>query len=415
MQSWPFPHIPEIPGNPIALSLFDTADGVVKPVEVLDGHAGMYVCGITPYDSTHLGHAATYLSFDLINRVLRDNQVEVTYIQNVTDVDDPLFERAARDGVDWQALGTSQIDLFRSDMEALQVIPPSEYVGAIEAIPEVIELVEKLFDAEKAYVLEDPNYPDVYAPITATTQFGYESNYSRGLMETLFAERGGDPTRAGKRDCLDALVWRQARPGEPSWPSPFGQGRPGWHIECAAIASKRLGSHFAIQGGGADLRFPHHEFSAAHIEAAYSSPRMAHHYVHAGMIAYEGTKMSKSLGNLVFVSKLRAAGHEANAIRLGLFAGHYRAQREWTAEVLTQAEQRLALWRQAISVASSFEAAEELVQQIRTLLANDLQTPAVLQAVDKWAAQVPVSSGNVSHQAGQLVQRALHALLGVEL
>ena len=168
----------------------------------------MYVCGITPYDSTHLGHAATYLTFDLIYRQLLDNGYKVNYAQNITDVDDPLFERAERDGVDWRELGTSQINLFRSDMELLSVIPPQHFIGAMEAIDEITVMVQKLLDVDAAYTVDDPEYPDVYASIEATDNFGYESNYSREQMETFFAERGGDPDRPGKRDPLDALIWR---------------------------------------------------------------------------------------------------------------------------------------------------------------------------------------------------------------
>jgi len=299
MQSWPTPHVDSVPGTPVPLHLYDSADEVVSKVDINGDTASMYVCGITPYDSTHLGHAATYLTFDLIYRQLLDNGYKVNYAQNITDVDDPLFERAERDGVDWRELGTSQINLFRSDMELLSVIPPQHFIGAMEAIDEITVMVQKLLDVDAAYTVDDPEYPDVYASIEATDNFGYESNYSREQMETFFAERGGDPDRPGKRDPLDALIWRAHREGEPAWDSPFGPGRPGWHIECSAIATNRLGSTFTIQGGGSDLKFPHHEFSAAHAEAALQVERMAQFYVHSGMIGLEGTKMSKSLGNLV--------------------------------------------------------------------------------------------------------------------
>lgn len=375
----------------------------------------MYVCGITPYDATHLGHAATYVAFDLIYRQLLDNGHNVHFVQNITDVDDPLFERAARDGVDWRELGTSQIDLFRSDMTALNVIPPRDYVGVMDSIDEVIQLVQRLLDAGAAYVVEDAEFPDIYASINATEQFGYESNLDRDTMLALFRERGGDPDRAEKRDPLDALVWRAARPGEPSWDAPFGAGRPGWHIECSAIATKRLGASFAIQGGGSDLKFPHHEFSAAHAEAAYpETKRMAQAYVHAGMIALDGVKMSKSLGNLVFVSKLTAAGHDPSAIRLGLYSHHYRGDRDWSDAVLTTAERRLAKWRSACAVASDVEAARSLVAEVRAGLADDLDTPRVLAAIDSWADSV-VPGATDAGEAGQLVSTALDALLGLKL
>ncbi len=410
MHTWPQPEIQPVPGASVPLQLFDSADRAVREVKVDGPQAGVYVCGITPYDSTHLGHAATYVTFDLVNRILMDNGHGVHYVQNITDVDDPLFERAKRDGVDWRELGTSQIDLFRSDMDLLEVIPPRDYVGAMEAVDEIIELVQKLLDRGAAYVVDDPEYPDVYASIEATEQFGYESNYSREEMEKFFAERGGDPDRAGKHNPLDALLWRAHRDGEPAWKSPFGPGRPGWHVECSAIATNRLGKTFEIQGGGSDLKFPHHEFSAAHAEAGLGVDRMADFYVHTGMIGLDGTKMSKSLGNLVFVHKLVEQGVEPSAIRIGIYAGHYRSDRDWSDEVLAAAQQRLTTWREALEHAGSRERAEELVHDIRAALANDLDTPRVLESLDEWAAG---ERGEDDPAAQQLVTVALRSLLGV--
>ena len=415
MHSWPEPEVPQLPGEAPQLRLYDTADDALKPVDLTGDEVGMYVCGITPYDSTHLGHAATYLTFDLIHRYLRSAGVGVHYVQNITDVDDPLFERAQRDGVDWQDLGSSQIDLFRSDMEDLAVIPPREYVGAMESIEEVIEMVSTLLDVGAAYQLEGDEYPDIYADHTFLPQFGYESRYNEQEMAKFFAERGGDPERPGKRHALDALLWRAHRDGEPKWESPFGPGRPGWHIECSAIAVNRLGAPFAIQGGGSDLRFPHHEFSATHAEAAHGVDRMAQHYVHTGMIGLDGTKMSKSLGNLVFVSKLTAAGHEPSAIRLGVYAGHYRQDRDWADEVLSAAEQRLANWRDALTAGgTTVEQARELITTVRGHLACDLDTPSALKAIDHWAAATEPGAAGEEAAASE-IQTAIDALLGVRL
>lgn len=415
MHSWPEPEVPQLPGEAPQLRLYDTADDALKPVDLAGDEVGMYVCGITPYDSTHLGHAATYLTFDLIHRYLRSAGVGVHYVQNITDVDDPLFERAQRDGVDWQDLGSSQIDLFRSDMEDLAVIPPREYVGAMESIDEVIEMVSTLLDVGAAYQLEGDEYPDIYADHTFLPQFGYESRYTEQEMAKFFAERGGDPERPGKRHTLDALLWRAHRDGEPKWESPFGPGRPGWHIECSAIAVNRLGAPFAIQGGGSDLRFPHHEFSATHAEAAHGVDRMAQHYVHTGMIGLDGTKMSKSLGNLVFVSKLTAAGHEPSAIRLGVYAGHYRQDRDWADEVLSAAEQRLANWRDALAAGgTTAEQARELITTVRGHLACDLDTPSALKAIDHWAAATEPGAAGEEAAASE-IKTAIDALLGVRL
>ena len=425
MRSWPSPEIPALPGSGVPLCLYDTADDVVRPVATdwPSGEVGVYVCGITPYDSTHLGHAATYVTFDLVNRQLIDNGHAVHYVQNITDVDDPLFERAERDGVDWRDLGASQIDLCRGDMEALSVIPPREYVGAMETIDEVVDLVGRLLAVGAAYQLDD-GHPDVYVDYTFTAQFGYESRYDTATMAELFAERGGDPDRPGKRHPLDALVWRAHREGEPSWDSPFGPGRPGWHVECSAIATNRLGSSFAVQGGGSDLRFPHHEFSAAHAEAAHGCARMADHYVHTGMIGLDGVKMSKSLGNLVFVSKLVEAGTDPSAIRLGLYESHYRADRDWSDAVLSRGTERLTRWRSVAEAADSLpqDAATPVVAGVRAALADDLDTPGVLRLVDDWCATVTAgtvegaSAGTGAGTGAGAVFRAMtDALLGVRL
>ncbi|ORV40921.1 cysteine--1-D-myo-inosityl 2-amino-2-deoxy-alpha-D-glucopyranoside ligase [Mycolicibacter engbaekii] len=411
MQSWSAPAVPVLPGRGPALRLYDTADRQVRPVSP-GPTAGMYVCGITPYDATHLGHAATYLVFDLIHRLWLDAGHEVNYVQNVTDVDDPLLERAERDGVPWEALAASQVELFRTDMTALRVLPPRDYVAATEAIAEVVEVVEKMLAAGTAYAVDD-EYPDIYFRAEATEQFGYESGFDRATMLELFAERGGDPDRAGKADPLDALLWRAVRPGEPSWPASFGAGRPGWHVECAAIALSRIGSGIDIQGGGSDLVFPHHEFSAAHAESLTGERRFARHYVHAGMIGWEGHKMSKSRGNLVLVSKLRAQGVEPAAIRLGLLAEHYRSDRSWDQQTLAAAEARLERWRAATSLPAGPDA-QDVVGRVRRHLADDLNTGAALAALDGWTTDA-LEYGGHDAEAPRLVATAVDALLGVSL
>jgi L-cysteine:1D-myo-inositol 2-amino-2-deoxy-alpha-D-glucopyranoside ligase len=373
----------------------------------------MYVCGITPYDATHLGHAATYLAFDLVHRLWLDAGHRVNHVQNVTDVDDPLFERAARDGIDWRELADRETALFAEDMTALRVLPPHSYIAATEAIGEVVELVEKLLASGAAYVVDDQEHPDVYFRADATAQFGYESGYDRDLMLRLFGERGGDPDRPGKGDELDALLWRAQRPGEPSWPSPFGPGRPGWHIECAAIALDRIGTDLDIQGGGSDLIFPHHEFSAAHAECVTGERRFARHYVHAGMIGWDGHKMSKSRGNLVLVSRLRADGADPAAIRLGLLAGHYRADRTWSDAVLADANARLQRWRDAVALPAGPDAGD-VVARVRGYLADDLDTPKALAALDGWATDA-LTYGGHDEDAPRTVATVVDALLGVEL
>lgn len=415
MRSWSSPQVPQLPGRGPELRLYDTSDRQVRPVAAGAGPgsaATMYVCGITPYDATHLGHAATYLAFDLIYRQWLDLGHDVHYMQNVTDVDDPLLERAARDGVDWRALAEREVSLFREDMAALRILAPRDYVGATEAIADVVELVEKMLASGAAYVV-DGEFPDIYYRADATLQFGYESGYDRETMLRLFAERGGDPQRPGKTDALDALLWQAARPGEPSWPSPFGNGRPGWHVECAAIALSRIGSGLDIQGGGSDLIFPHHEFTAAHAECVRGERRFARHYVHAGMIGWDGHKMSKSRGNLVLVSQLRGRGVEPAAIRLGLLAGHYRGDRYWSDQVLDEATARLRRWRTATALPAGPDATD-VIARVRQYLADDLNTPKALAALDGWTTDA-LDYGGHDTAAPRLVASAVDALLGVAL
>ncbi|MGI8417436.1 MAG: cysteine--1-D-myo-inosityl 2-amino-2-deoxy-alpha-D-glucopyranoside ligase [Nakamurella sp.] len=406
MHSWSAPEVPAPPISPAApLRLFDSASDGIRPTTPGD-EALLYVCGITPYDSTHIGHAATYLTFDLVYRYWLAAGQRVRYVQNVTDVDDPLLERAERDGVDWRDLAASQIELFRGDMTALRVLPPERYAGVVEDMTDVATSVAALLDSGAAYRVEDAQYPDIYFDVSTTGRFGYESRYDRATMLALSAARGGDPDRPGKRDPLDPLLWRMARPGEPSWPSPMGDGRAGWHIECAAIAGKYLGATVDVQGGGSDLVFPHHECSAAHAEALAGVDRFAGHYVHAGMLAYDGEKMSKSLGNLVFVSKLVAGGTDPMAIKLALLADHYRADRAWTDELLTTAEQRLARWRAAAARSGSGQA-DAVLTALNSALAADLDTPTALAVLDGWAANDALP--------GEQVATAVDALLGIRL
>ena len=408
MRTWPAPEFPALPVTGPAVEVHDTATGGrVTPRP--EGPARLYVCGITPYDATHMGHAATYVGFDLLVRAWRNAGHDVTYVQNVTDVDDPLLERAERDGVDWRELAERETDLFRADMTALRALPPDHYVGAVEAIPEIVPMIRRLLDQGAAYHVDD----DVYFSVGAAPRFGYESRLDVAAMRALSAERGGDPDRPGKKDPLDPVLWRAARPGEPSWDSELGPGRPGWHVECAAIALSRLGSAFDVQGGGSDLLFPHHEMSAAHAEVATGQWPFARSYVHAGMVGLDGEKMSKSRGNLVLVSRLREGGTDPMAVRLGLLAGHYRQDREWFPATLAQAESRLARWRQAVALASG-PAAEPVLDRVRERLADDLDTPAALAAVDRWADEA-LTRGGPSASAPGLVRDLVDALLGVEL
>ena len=419
---WPAPSVPRLPGRGLPVRIHDTSTGSTLPTAP-DTVARMYVCGITPYDATHLGHAATYVAFDLLNRAWRDAGHEVRYVQNVTDVDDPLLERAAATGRDWKELAAEQIDLFAADMTALAVLPPDAYVGAVEGIPLVVAAVEKLLDAGHAYQVSGYQLPngelepdgDVYFSVHADPRFGTVANLDEPTMLEIFAERGGDPDRPGKKHPLDCLLWRVARPGEPAWGGGrLGRGRPGWHIECTTIALEHLGMSFDVQGGGADLAFPHHEMGAAEGQLLTGSWPYARVYAHAGMVGLDGHKMSKSRGNLVFVSRLRADGVEPAAIRLAILAHHYRSDWEWTPAELTTAQQRLAHWRAALDGGGTDD--EALLMQLRERMADDLDAPGALAAVDAWAAARPGTAGPTgSGQDGRLAALAVRSLLGIEL
>ncbi|WP_146341592.1 cysteine--1-D-myo-inosityl 2-amino-2-deoxy-alpha-D-glucopyranoside ligase [Nesterenkonia sp. NBAIMH1] len=421
MRSWPAPPVPSLPAVDETLELHSTPAATRTPVVSRDGTASLYVCGITPYDATHLGHANTYVQFDILVRYWRACGLDVNYVQNVTDIDDPLLERADATGVDWRMLAESQTDLFRSDMHALRVIPPNTYMGAVEMIPGVVEDVERLLSEGIAYPVpaEGTATPDYYFDIASAEArtgwtFGSIGNYDRTSMEELFPERGGDPERAGKRDPLDPLLWLARREGEPSWDGgTLGEGRPGWHIECSVIARRHLPAPFSVQGGGSDLRFPHHEFSAAHATAADGVP-LAEHYAHTGMVGLNGEKMSKSKGNLVLVSELTAKGHDPQAIRALLLSHHWRADWSFHPDDLAFAEARLGRWKSAVAHAEDYDAdpshPSPLQYALMSALSGDLNAPAALDILDLWAAgQFP--GGTSRRQTIDLVD----ALLGISL
>ncbi len=408
MRSWSAPEVPRLPGTGLPLRIYDTAGDEVRPLAP-GATATMYVCGITPYDATHLGHAATYLAYDVLQRVLRDAGHDVVYVQNVTDVDDPLLERANRDGEDWRELAERETERFRGDMEALRILPPAHYVGAVEAIPLITKLIERIAELGAAYDVDG----DLYFSVAAAPRFGEVGSLPHAQMVALAASNGGDPERPGKKDPLDALLWRGEREGEPAWGSPFGPGRPGWHVECAAIALEYLGDTIDVQGGGSDLVFPHHECGAAHAEVATGAWPFARAYVHAAMVAYQGEKMSKSLGNLVFISALRDGGAEPDAIRLALLAHCYREPWEWTDDELASATDRLECWRDAVSRPAG-PPAEAVLERVRERLADDLDTPTALLAVDRWAREA-VTTGGRDETAPRLVRDLVDALLGVRL
>jgi L-cysteine:1D-myo-inositol 2-amino-2-deoxy-alpha-D-glucopyranoside ligase len=413
MNSWATPAIPtlgtirDLP----ALVLTDTATTTKKALPKKSMYR-MYVCGITPYDATHLGHAATYLTFDLINRYLRATGAEVLYVQNITDIDDPLLERANRDGIDWNDLAHQQIDLFKGDMVDLRVIPPAHYIGAVEAIPLVVDAISDLQEQSSIYPVDT----DYYFSVKSDSKFGSRSNLSQAQMLDIFSQRGGDPNRLGKRDPLDCLVWMSQRVNEPGWNSSLGKGRPGWHIECTAIALEYLQPSdvdetlIDIQGGGSDLIFPHHEMCAAQAHVI-TGKELASTYVHAGMIGLDGEKMSKSKGNLVFVSRLVASGVDPMAIRWALMSDHYRSDRMWSDAVLHKAQGELDQLKLALSKSDSAPT-EDLIDSILIALSDDLDTTLVLSRLNVWASAT--IEGSQGGNSDDLIN-VLDALLGLKL
>ena len=413
MQSWANLYIPTLDSSLTlpTLQLFNTSAQKIEAMQT-KRHYRMYVCGITPYDATHLGHAATYLTFDLINRYLRATGATVDFAQNITDIDDPLLERAIRDNVDWRDLAQSQIDLFRGDMVDLHIIPPRNYVGVVEAMPLVVESIKKLESSGTTYNVDK----DIYFRVRSDSEFGERSHLSQSEMLEIFSERGGDPQRVGKEDPLDALLWLSQRPGEPGWPSEFGDGRPGWHIECCAIALHFLEPNptdeyaIDIQGGGSDLIFPHHEMSAAQCRLI-SGQKFARSFVHAGMVGLDGEKMSKSRGNLVFVSKLIQQGINPMAIRWALLSSHYRSDRMWTDSILSSAIESIDALNLALSK-SEVAPTTPVIENIIQALSDDLDTPKALAAIHKWITAT--ESGNTGGHAGEL-SRAIDTLLGIAI
>ena len=301
------------------MRLYDVRRRRTEAFVSADGEARIYVCGITPYDTTHLGHAFTYLVFDVLGRNLRRQGLRVTYVQNVTDVDDDLLRRARRDQRDWQELAEENVRIFRADLEALNVTPPNVYPYASRHVDGMIEIIARLFEQGQAY----RSGGNVYFRISRFPRYGELSGFSREMMIEVSAERGADPDDPNKEDPLDFILWQAAAPDEPSWPTPWGPGRPGWHIECSAMSYQYLGPRLEIHGGGSDLVFPHHESEIAQSESYTGEHPYCGFWMHTSMLRYQGEKMSKSLGNMLFVRDLRR-DYSVDAIRLALLNHHYR-------------------------------------------------------------------------------------------
>ena len=361
------------------MRLYDTAKQAIVPFEPGEV-VTMYTCGITPYDATHFGHAATYLTYDVLQRRLRDRGHDTKCVRNITDVDDSLLDKARELGVHYLDLAAGEIARFNDDVEALGMLPSWSEPRATSAIADIRGFIGMVLDRGHAYTAAGA----VYFDVGSWERFGEISHYDRDEMLRLAAERGGKPEDPNKRDPLDFVLWQPSQPDEPFWESLWGPGRPGWHIECSALALRELGTTIDLHGGGGDLIFPHHECESAQSEAATGAP-FVRHWMHQAMVGMDGEKMSKSLGNLIFVSELRK-DWDTRAIRLAVHAHHYRTPWEWNDDIMPTAAARLEAW-----IASG--RGDGGLLGARIALDDDLDTPAAVRAIDAAAAAgVGVSS-----------------------
>ena len=362
------------------MHLFSTQTGRVERFTPRDGAVGLYVCGVTPYDTTHVGHAFTFLTFDILLRYLRFDGLDITYVQNVTDIDDDILRKSREVGTTWSELGDQEIAKFRRDMRDLNAVDPDHYVRATSYIPAMVEMIGKLLDSGHAYEVRG----SVYFSVESDPDFGKLSHLPRPEMLPIANERGNVPDDPKKRDPLDFVLWQAAQPGEPAWQTPWGSGRPGWHIECSAMATSLLGPTVDIHGGGADLIFPHHECEISQSEHATGHSPFLRYWVHAGMVEYQGSKMSKSLGNLVLVRDVLET-YPADALRLYLFSNHYRSAWEYRDEEVDEWA-RLAA---DLQEAAGFPAygIEQVVdvsayrERFINAMDDDLNTPAAIEVL----------------------------------
>jgi L-cysteine:1D-myo-inositol 2-amino-2-deoxy-alpha-D-glucopyranoside ligase len=376
------------------MKLFDTAKQ--KVVEFAPNPTVlMYTCGITPYDATHLGHAFTFISYDVLQRRLIDMGHQVKCVRNVTDVDDPLFAKARELGVHYLDLAAGEEARFESDMTALNALPVHSTPRASSAIPDIRGFIGMVIDRGFAY----ESGGSVYFDVEKFPQFGSVSHYSRETMIALARERGGNVDDPHKRNPLDFVLWHPSASDEPSWDTMWGAGRPGWHIECSALALRELGTTIDLHGGGSDLIFPHHECERAQSEAA-TGQQFVKHWMHVAMVSMDGHKMSKSRGNLVFVDKLRTQ-HDPMAIRLGLIEHHYRTEWEWDDGLMARNEARLAQWKSAAHVGNS-DGDSGLLAEVRSALDNDLDSPTAVQLIDA-ALKNGVAVGDSARLLGVLI------------
>ncbi len=411
----------------MTLRLYDARRGGLQPFAPVGERptVGLYVCGVTPYDTGHLGHAFAYVSFDVLHRYLEYLGHDVVYVQNLTDVDDDMLRKARETGEDYLALGNRHVTTFLTEMAALNWLPPDHYPRATEHIPQMLAMIGRLVDNGLAYAAEG----NVFFHVDAWPPFGELSHLDRSEMLPIANERGNVPDMPGKRDPLDLVLWQRSLADEPAWESPWGPGRPGWHIECSAMATEYLGERFEVHGGGGDLLFPHHESELAQTEGATGVSPWVAHWTHAGMLRYEGEKMSKSLGNLVLVRDLLRT-YPGDAIRHYLVARHYRSEVDFTEADLARSAESAALLRRAALRAEAHSPAEpamadasELLSHIAELrsrflaaMDDDLDTPRAMPVLDELAElALFADDDDLAAQAGWMIRELGARILGLRL
>jgi L-cysteine:1D-myo-inositol 2-amino-2-deoxy-alpha-D-glucopyranoside ligase len=396
------------------MRLFNTQTGEVERFNARDNQVGIYVCGVTPYDTTHAGHAFTFLTFDILTRYLRSQGLDVTYVQNVTDIDDDILRKAKELGTTWDDLGRRETEKFRKDMTDLNALDPDHYVRATDHVAEMVEIIKPLI--EKGFAYEKNG--SVYFSVASDPEFGKLSHIPRDKMLAIANERGNTPDDPNKQDPLDFIMWQAASPGEPTWESPWGPGRPGWHIECSAMARTYLGDTIDVHGGGSDLIFPHHECEIAQSENATGEKPFARFWVHAGMVEYQGEKMSKSLGNLVLARDLLGE-YSSDAIRLYLFSHHYRTPWEFIDDEMAEYEALANDLREAVEFPAYGIDDEVDVSMLRERFFNaldeDLDTPDAVEALAEMGKAILEAPEDEDVRRAQRALRECAEVFGLSL
>jgi L-cysteine:1D-myo-inositol 2-amino-2-deoxy-alpha-D-glucopyranoside ligase len=391
------------------MNLYNSLTQRVEPLDVRDNHVGIYVCGVTPYDTTHAGHAFTFLTFDILVRYLRYLGHDVTYVQNVTDIDDDILRKSKELGMTWDELGRRETDKYLADMVALNALPFDHYLRATDTVAEMLDLTARLIDSGHAYESQG----SVYFSVASDPDFGKLSRIPRDQMLEVANERGNVPDDPNKRDPIDFVLWQAAKPGEPTWDSPWGAGRPGWHIECSAMAMKALGPTVDIHGGGADLIFPHHECEIAQSENATNVTPFSRFWMHVGMVEYQGEKMSKSLGNLVIASQVLER-YSSDGFRLYLFSHHYRSQWEYMDDEIDEWETLARDMYEAIETPSYSIGGDALdvdrhIDLFTAAMDSDLDTGTAIAHLRSITEEILAADDTDTSNA----QRALRTLSGI--